>query len=321
MKILKQLRKLKNFNIIDFAVPIIDLICPIKGSPNNKYDNKYFLICLINFIETNVSWNKYKGTKEYPINGKYLNQIHNKYQRMDVYEEIEKQLLNKYLKTDKECKLKNQIIDSSFIQNKQGCIKKNNYLLSDKEKYKNETIKKINKTLPKNKQLKKTNFIDFNKYNGRKKYFKIDVITDSYGVPLEHNISSSKISDSITLIKNINNIPINLNTLRNSRVNRYKQYLLADSLYDSKKNKNFLIKNGYIPIIRYNKRNTRNKDILKKNEMSKKHKQIYKRRPIIESFFAWIKNKPIINQNYQKTITSYDGLLSLACSLIISKRI
>jgi len=49
--------------------------------------------------------------------------------------------------------------------------------------------------------------------------------------------------------------------------------------------------------------------------------KIYKRRPIIESSFAWIKNKPIINQNYQKTISSYDGLLSLMCSLIISNRI
>lgn len=202
---------------------------------------------------------------------------------MNVYKEIERQLLNKYLKTDKESKLKTQIIDSSFIQNKQGSIKINNYLLSDKEKYKNEKIKEINKTLPKNKQLKKNNFIDFNRYNGRKKYFKIDLITDSYGVPLEHNISSSKISDSITLIKNVDQIPINLNTFRNSKNNRYKQYFLADSLYDSRKNKHFLIKKGYIPIIRYNKRNTKNENILKENKMSIKHKPC----PYEYAFYAY----------------------------------
>jgi len=62
MKTLKQLRKLKNFNIIDFAVPIIDLICPIKYSPNGLYNNKYFLTCLIDFIKMGVSWNTYRGT-------------------------------------------------------------------------------------------------------------------------------------------------------------------------------------------------------------------------------------------------------------------
>ena len=44
---------------------------------------------------------------------------------MGIYYEIEKQLINKYLKTDKESKLKNQIIDSSFIPNKGGLIKNN----------------------------------------------------------------------------------------------------------------------------------------------------------------------------------------------------
>src|SRR3972149_8428409 len=127
MKFLSELKKLKNFNLIDFAVPIINLLCPIIGSPRQIYDNKYFLICLIDFIEGNVSWNKYKGTKKYPINGRYLNQIHNKYQRNGVYDEIEKQIKNKYLKTDRESKLKYQIIDSSFIQNKQGSTKNNNH--------------------------------------------------------------------------------------------------------------------------------------------------------------------------------------------------
>ena len=42
-----------------------------------------------------------------------------------------------------------------------------------------------------------------------------------------------------TLIKNVNNIPYNLNTLKNSKINRYKQYFLADSGYDKIKNKKF----------------------------------------------------------------------------------
>lgn len=126
----------KKFDFINFAIPIIDLLSPIKESPNRKYDNKYFLICLIDFVMNRVSWNKYTGTIHYPINGKYLNQVHNRWIRLNIYEEINKQLLNRYLKTGKEHKLKYQMIDSSFIANKGGSIKNNNFLLTDAVKKK-----------------------------------------------------------------------------------------------------------------------------------------------------------------------------------------
>ena len=100
--------------------------------------------------------------------------------------------------------------------------------------------------LSKHKQKRENNFIDFNKYNGRKKYFNVSVITDSYGTPIENSISLSKNKDFKTLIENVNNISTNLNTLRNSKINRYKQYFLADSGYDTKKNKNFLIDKCYV---------------------------------------------------------------------------
>jgi transposase len=180
---------------------------------------------------------------------------------------------------------------------------------------------KENKCLPKNQQKKKINFIDFYRYNGRKKYFKISIICDSYGVPLEIIISSSKGHDVTTLIKNVNNLPTCLNTLRNSKVNRYKQYLLADSAYLSLKNKLFLIEQGYIPLIAYNKKNTKDEKIIKKNKFDTKQKNIYKNRSTVERSFSWIKNKPIININYQKKIESYEGLLKIACSIITSKRI
>jgi len=37
-----------------------------------------------------ISWNKYIGFENFPIRGKYLNQIHNKLVNNDVYEEINK---------------------------------------------------------------------------------------------------------------------------------------------------------------------------------------------------------------------------------------
>ena len=108
-KAIKKIKtKIENstFNFVDFSVPIIDLIVPTKYSPNGRYDNRIFLICLIDFVNTQVSWRKYKGTHEYPIKGTYLNrirvrisrsvnshanyarEIHNKYVKNKVYEEI-----------------------------------------------------------------------------------------------------------------------------------------------------------------------------------------------------------------------------------------
>jgi len=343
MNNLKKIKKLENnFDIIGFSASIADIMLPIKYSPNQKYDYKYLFACLYDFINTSTSWNKYRGFENFPINGKYLNQIHNKLVNNGVYEEINRQLLNIYLKKGKEIKLKYQMIDSSFIRNKVGSIKNNNHLLSDQVKEKNKIIEEENKIidkenkiideinknksnrndqLPHKRKKKKETFIDHNRYNGRKKYFKVSTITDSVGTPLVSTIISSKQSDSISITETINKIPIELNTLKNSKINRYKQYFLADAGYDSKKNKLYLKKIGYTPIIAYNKKNQKNKKIIELNKLKGKELKIYKKRNIVESFFSWIKNYAIINQNYQKTIKSYNGLLLSASSILISKRI
>lgn len=314
-------QKDSNFNLIKFAVPIIDLLAPIKYSPRGEYNNEYFFICLLDFVITGVYWKHYRGTPGYPINGKYLNQIHNRYIKEGVYKAINKALLKKYLSTDREIKLKNQCIDSSFIANKKGSVKNNNHLLSHKEKNENRIIKENNKHLPKKERRRCKTFIDTNRYNGRKKYFKISSVTDSLGTPLITKPVSSKESDSLSLIKTIDELPIDLKTLNNSKINRYKQNLLADSGYCSKKNRSYLKRKGYTSLIKYNKRNTKNKKIINENKFNKKDKQIYKKRFVIEAYFSWIKNFPVINQNYQKTISSYEGLVSLASFIIISKRI
>ncbi len=317
----KTYKNKNKFNFIDFAFPIADYLCPIGYSPNGKYTNKDFLICLIDFVTSGVSWRRYKGTTNCPIDGRYLNAIHNNYIRAGVYEHINKSILEKYLETDREIKLKNQMIDSSFIANKGGSVKNNNHLLSDKTKQKNKKIRKMNQLSPDNKQTKEETFIDYNKYNGRKKYNKISTITDSFGTPLANAIISSKQSDSISINETINNIPIDLHTLKNSKNNRYKQYMLADTGYDSRKNTQYLKQLGYTPIIAFNKRNTKDKKKIKKRQLNKKDKLRYKKRGVVESFFSWIKNFPVINQNYQKTITSYYGLVTLASCIIISKRV
>jgi len=126
----------------------------------------------MDFLKKNVSWTQYKGFDNLPISGKYLNQIHNKYVKNNIYEEINRQLLNKYLSTDREKKLKYQCIDSTFIANKGGSVKLNNHLLKKKQFIQTPLTK-----------IKKETFIDNNRYNGRKKYFKMSTITDQFGIP------------------------------------------------------------------------------------------------------------------------------------------
>ncbi len=154
--------------MINFSVPIIDSLCPIKYSPNTKYDNRYFYTCILDFVDKQVSWRKYKGTHEDPINGKYLNKIHNKYVKAGVYKKINEQILIKYLSNGREKKLTCQVIDTSFVTNKQ-CI----HNLRDKKKNKKKYDEHIN-----------DNLLQFNSYNGRKKYAKMSTVTDSFGIPL-----------------------------------------------------------------------------------------------------------------------------------------
>ena len=75
---------------------------------------------------------------------------------------------------------------------------------------------------------------------------------------------------------------------------------MADSDYDSKRNRRFLKKRGYNAIIKYNKKNTKDKELLKQQKFTKKEKEIYKKRMRIESFFSQLKNFATINQIYRR---------------------
>lgn len=287
-----------------FAASIIDLVCPRKYSPNTKYSTEDLFVLIVDFLKSGLYWTNYRGTKDIPLNnGRYLNSIHNKWCKNNVYEKIHKEYLKIYLKKGKEEKLKTQIIDSSFIQNKGGFVN-----------HQSNIIKENHKGVPQN-------IIQFNRYNGRKKYLKVSAITNSDGAIFSTKIVPGKKSDCVTITETLYNIPIDLNTLKNSKINRYKQYFLADSIYYSKRNITFLKKRGYIPVIKYNRKNTKDKKIIKANKFTKKEQKIYKKRIIIESAFSWLKNFPVICQNYQKTISSYNGLLKLASIIMLEKKL
>ena len=67
---------------------------------------------------------------------------------------------------------------------------------------------------------------------------KITSIVTTNGIPLSININTSKEHDSPFLPEAVNNCVVNCNTEKYKNYNRYKQYFLADSGYDSKNNHN-----------------------------------------------------------------------------------
>lgn len=79
-----------------------------------------------------------------------------------------------------------------------------------------------------------------------------------------------------------------------------------------------LIELGYTPIIKPNNRNRKKEN---KIYLTSKQWKIYRKRQIVEASFAWAKDYPVINQLYEKTISSYNGLLQLVNSIILSKKI
>ena len=55
--------------------------------------------------------------------------------------------------------------------------------------------------------------------------------------------------------------------------------------------------------------------------LNARHKNILRKRYIVEHSFAWIKNMPILNQVYEKTIVSYKGLLMMGNTILLANKI
>ena len=267
-----------NSMFIDNCISLLDSICPIKKGPSTKYSNKDYFIAILDVFERFTYWSDYKGNIKWKT-------LHNKFRvliKLNFFEIIFKNALTEYLQKNKSEKLKYQLIDSTAIINKQG------------------------------KEL-----IDFGHKGGKKRITNVSLICDSFGAPLAvHQFNGSR-NDSTTIKETLNKIPINLKTEEASENNKHKRYFLADSGYCSIENRKMLNKRKYVPLIWYNKRNTKNAKILNKKKFNKTEQEIYKKRRIVESTFSWIKKFPKINCLYEKTSSSFTGLLFLASSYIL----
>jgi transposase len=125
----------KKESFIDLMEDIINKL-DVKNQKyvhNKKYTTKDYIIGIIEVLSNNVSWRKYNGY----INGRILNNKHNYYVKIGVYDELYKTNLDKYLKNKKK-PLKVLSVDSTFISNKNG-----NEKLGRNIYYKNKRGRKV----------------------------------------------------------------------------------------------------------------------------------------------------------------------------------
>lgn len=216
-----------------------------------------------------------------PIPGKQLNKRHLEYIKYDLYSTFYEKTLKHY---SENMQIKYLSLDATIINNKQ-CTE-------------------VSKHLPCNKN---------------RKGLKISTIVDNIGSPLNYAIKESTVHDSKVAIENINDLKNNGNIKEAiDKINGYL-YILADSGYDTKDIREMIKQLNYRSIIKPNNRNT--KDRKKMRRLNKSEKKKYKKRLKVEHFFGIIKKYPKINCIYEKTISSYIGLLLLLFGSILLNRI
>ncbi len=76
-----------NDSILDITDKIINKLEENKNKSyrrNFKYTNKQYLCGIIEVLKNNISWRKYTGA----INGRILNNKHNYYSKIGIYDEL-----------------------------------------------------------------------------------------------------------------------------------------------------------------------------------------------------------------------------------------
>lgn len=214
------------------------------------------------------------------LNCKTLNKHVLFFAEKEIFKNVYEQLYKKYLKKKKYTKLKYQSIDTSFIMNKNG-----------KQK------------------------LGRNKYFKNKRCYKLSFIVDSLGMPNSIHIDAGNINDAKIGLINFNKLFTCI-----KQIDIYKKaYMFADKMYDSKEFRKKCKQNNYKPIIDYNKRNTKNKKLIKK--LSKTEKKIYKKRIKVENTFSLIKKYRRLDKILDSYLSTYKSFIYLGLLLLLKKYI
>jgi transposase len=255
-----------------------------QDNPNRKLDEVSYFEAYLHFLNNSIYYSRFSHTiNGVTIKGKYLNEKVTKWANFLIFEKIHEKILTDYVNSDQLSK--NIVsIDSQFIRNR---------FMSSKSK-----------------------IIGRNKYYKNKKGTKLTVIVDNKGAPLTLSVDNGCKHDSKILINECMKLLKTIDIKREDNIS-----LLADSGYDSHANKEFLKSKRIIPVIKWNKKNTKNPKIIKRNKFTKKQKKIYNKRIVVENFFSW---KDLIiprsDKIYDRKIQNFIGMLLIMASIIILKK-
>lgn len=220
-------------SFVDTIEKIITQLEPAKKEEykrNKKHTTRDYTRGIIEVVSNNISWRRYNGK----ICGKVLNNKHNYYCKLGVYDEIYNRMLGEYLEKTKKETLKILSVDSTFIENKNG-----------------------------------TDNLGRNTYYKNKRGRKITTIVDTKGVPITVDISEGNRSDYKLFDKAMHKLKESKLLEKMSG----KGVFLADKGYDSEKIRDDVRKMGYDPIIARRK-NKRNAESIKKAEIKTYRKRI-----------------------------------------------
>lgn len=134
------------------------------------------------------------------------------------------------------------------------------------------------------------------------------ILTDKDGIPLSAIITSANTHDVTVAIDTVDSIVIKRPSSKPKH--KQKQNLCLDKAYHSKEIEQEIIKRGYIPHIRY-----------------RREEQIFRRkhplrRWVVERTNSWHNNRfRKLFTRYEKKDENYLGLVQLANSLIVYRRI
>jgi putative transposase len=136
------------------------------------------------------------------------------------------------------------------------------------------------------------------------------ILTDKNGIPLSTFITSANTHDVTVATNTIDNIVIKRQSSKSPKDSKQKQNLCLDKAYHSKEVEQEIIKRGYNPHIR---RRREEKKLL--------HKKHPARRWVVERTNSWHNRFRKLFTRYEKKDENYLGLVELANSLIVYRRL
>ena len=134
------------------------------------------------------------------------------------------------------------------------------------------------------------------------------ILTDKYGIPLSVIITSANTHDVTVAIDTVDSMVLKRSSYKLN--DRKKQNLCLDKAYHSKEVEQEIINRGYIPHIRH-----------RREEEKLFHRTHPARRWVVERTNSWHNRFRKLFTRYEKKDENYLGLVQLANSLIVYRRI